>query len=210
VWVRYQREGQPLLRGPLTFGFSVYGDSHHFGPELQFGWLVGDWFTNQVLLIKTAWGGKSLYKDFRPPSSGSQAGPYYTKMIAEIREALTSLKVDFPAYDGGGCELAGFVWYQGWNDGCEPDTAVPQYETNLVNLIKDLRRDLAAPNLPVVVGELTDLGWRHPGNGQACAKLRPQPQRDRSSRATSCLLRRTISSANLKTRPSRPRSPRVR
>src|SRR3954471_4140555 len=36
VWVRYVRERGPLLRGPLTVGFSVYGDLHHFGPELQF------------------------------------------------------------------------------------------------------------------------------------------------------------------------------
>src|SRR5947207_10896735 len=28
VWVRYQRERQPLLAGPLTVGFSVYGDAH--------------------------------------------------------------------------------------------------------------------------------------------------------------------------------------
>ena len=141
VWVRYQREQGPLLHGPLTMGFSVYGDAHHFGPELQFGWVMGDYFSNQVLLIKTAWGGKSLYKDFRPPSSGGEVGPYYTKMIAEVREALANLKTDFPSYDGRGYELAGFVWYQGWNDGCEPKTAVPQYETNLVNLIKDVRRN---------------------------------------------------------------------
>jgi hypothetical protein len=62
VWVRYQREKQPLLAGPLTVGFAVYGGTHHFGPELQFGHVVGDHFTEQVLLVKTAWGGKSLYK----------------------------------------------------------------------------------------------------------------------------------------------------
>src|SRR5205085_6700174 len=64
VWVRYQREDAPLLAGPLGLGFSVYGDQHHFGPELQFGHLIGDRFENQVLLIKTAWGGKSLFIDF--------------------------------------------------------------------------------------------------------------------------------------------------
>ena len=95
---------------------------------MQCGWVIGDYFTDQVLLVKTAWGGKSLYKDFRPPSSGGQVGPYYTKMIAEVREALANLKTDFPSYDGAGYELAGFVWYQGWNDGCEPTTAVPQCE----------------------------------------------------------------------------------
>src|SRR4249919_2048270 len=44
VWVRYRREKQPLLAGPLTVGFTAYGDSHHFGPELQFGHVLGDHF----------------------------------------------------------------------------------------------------------------------------------------------------------------------
>ena len=169
-----------LLKGALTVGYSVYGDTHHFGPELQFGWVLGDYFDHQVLLIKTAWGGKSLYKDFRPPSSGGQTGPYYTRMISEIREALANLKTDFPGYNGRGFELAGFVWYQGWNDGCEPQTAVPQYETNLVNLIKDVRRELKAPRLPVVVGELTGPWVEAPGEwsvlrkAQAAAVARPE------------------------------------
>src|SRR5262249_25278147 len=59
VWVRYQPEKQPLKAGPLTLGFTPYGGKHHFGPELQFGHVLGDHFDNQVLLIKTAWGGKS-------------------------------------------------------------------------------------------------------------------------------------------------------
>ncbi len=145
VWCRYQREERPLLAGPLSVGFAVYGGQHHFGPELQFGHVLGDHFDNQVLLIKTAWGGKSLYKDFRPPSSGGEVGPYYKKMIAEVHEALANLSTDFPSYaDGGiangGYELAGFVWYHGWNDGCDPQNAVPEYEQNLVNLINDARR----------------------------------------------------------------------
>ena len=155
VWVRYKTEKGAVRAGPLAFGFTPYGDKHHFGPELQCGHVLGDAFENQVLLIKTAWGGKSLYKDFRPPSSGGDVGPYYTRMLADIRETLANLKTDFPNYDGAGYELAGFVWYQGWNDGCEPKTAVPEYEKNLVNLIHDVRKDLNAPNLPVVIGELT-------------------------------------------------------
>lgn len=155
VWVRYQRENQPLLTGSLTVGFTVYGDTHHFGPELQFGHVIGDYFTEQVLLIKTAWGGKSLHKDFRPPSSGGETGPYYLKMIAEVRAALANMKTDFPTYAGQGYEIAGFVWYHGWNDGVGPKRAVPEYEQNLVNLIKDVREELKAPNLPVVIGELT-------------------------------------------------------
>jgi hypothetical protein len=180
VWVRYQRERGPLLAGPLALGFSVYGDAHHFGPELQFGHVLGDHFENQVLLIKTAWGGKSLYKDFRPPSSGGEVGPYYTKMLAEIREAISNLPTDFPEYKDRGYELAGLVWYQGWNDGVDPKNAVPEYEQNLVNLIKDVRKDLSAPNLPVVVGELTGPWVEAPGawnilrKAEAAAAARPE------------------------------------
>lgn len=180
VWVRYQREKQPLLAGPLTLGFSVYGDKHHFGPELQFGHVVGDQFENQVLLIKTAWGGKSLYKDFRPPSSGGVVGPYYMKMIVDIRNALENLKTEFPGYNDRGYELAGFVWYHGWNDGVDPKKAVPEYEQNLVNLINDVRKDLKAPNLPVVIGELTGpwvqapAEWATLRNAQAAAAARPE------------------------------------
>ncbi len=180
VWVWYQREDQPLLAGPLTLGFSVYGDRHHFGPELQFGHVVGDHFSDQVLLIKTAWGGKSLYEDFRPPSSGGKVGPYYTRMLADVRRALASLKTDFPDYQGQGYELAGLVWYQGWNDGVDPRHAVPEYEQNLVNLIKDVRKDLQAPNLPVVIGELTGPWVQAPGawaalrKAQAAAAARPE------------------------------------
>jgi len=176
VWVRYQREKQPLLAGPLTCGFSVYGDSHHFGPELQFGHVVGNAINNPVLLIKTAWGGKSLGIDFRPPSSGGAVGPYYTLMIAQIREALANLKTDFPGDDGKGYELAGFVWWHGWNDFCD-DKLVPEYEANLVNLIHDVRKDLKSPKLPVVVGEFTG-PWRMDGEPlpPAAASIRKAQQ----------------------------------
>ena len=180
VWVRYQRENRPLLAGPLSLGFSVYGDQHHFGPELQFGHVVGNYFKNPVLLIKTAWGGKSLYKDFRPPSSGGAVGKYYTLMLAQVHEALANMGQEFPQLKGRGEELAGFVWYHGWNDGCEPKTAVPEYEQNLVNLIRDVRKALDAPKLPVVIGELTGpwvvapKTWHTLRQAQAAAAARPE------------------------------------
>lgn len=154
VWVRYQREAAPLLQGPLGIGFSVYGDAHHFGPELELGHVLGRGLGDPVLLIKTAWGGKSLYRDFRPPSSGN-VGASYLKMIAEIRDALAHLPKEFPSLAGATPVLSGFVWYQGWNDGVDPQHAIPEYETNLVHLIRDVRRDLQVPALPVVIGELT-------------------------------------------------------
>jgi len=180
VWIRYQPENQALKKGPLGLGFTGYGGKNHFGPELGFGQVMGDHLTNQVLLIKTAWGGKSLYRDFRPPSSGGTVGPYYTKMIAEVREALAKLPTDFPGYQGQGFELAGLVWYQGWNDGVDPRQAIPEYEENLVHLIQDVRKDLQAPGLPVVIGELTGpwvqapKEWQTLRKAQASVASRPE------------------------------------
>jgi hypothetical protein len=182
VWVRYQPEDGPVKAGPLTLGYTPYDGRHHFGPELQFGHVVGDYYGSgtPVLLIKTAWGGKSLYKDFRPPSSGGEVGPYYTRMLVDVRTALANLKKDFPKYNGAGHELAGFVWYQGWNDGVDPTNAVPEYERNVVNLIRDVRKELKAPDLPVVIGELTGPWVEAPGawktlrRAQAAAAARPE------------------------------------
>jgi hypothetical protein len=180
VWVRYQREKQPLLKGPLSMGFAVYGGTHHFGPELQFGHVIGDTFDEQVLLIKTAWGGKSLFKDFRPPSSGGVVGPYYTKMLDDVKTALAQLDKEFPAYKNPGYELAGFVWYQGWNDGTNAKVAVPEYEQNLTNLINDVRKEWKTPNLPVVIGELTGpwveapKEWTELRKAQAAVAARPE------------------------------------
>ena len=180
VFVRYQREKAALLTGPLGLGFSVYGDSHHFGPELQFGHVVGDHFSDPVLLIKTAWGGKSLFVDFRPPASGGEVGKYYTLMLAQVREALANMEADFPATKGRGAELAGLIWYQGWNDGTNPKVAIPEYEQNLVNLIRDVRRELKTPKLLVVVGELTGAWvsappeWEKLRAAQAAAAAKPE------------------------------------
>ncbi len=180
MFVRYQREDRPLLAGPLAIGFSVYGDAHHFGPELQFGHVIGDHIDDPVVLIKTAWGGKSLYQDFRPPSSGGEVGKYYTLMIEQVRDVLTNMETDFPVTKSHGYELAGFVWYHGWNDGVNPETAVPEYEQNLVNLIRDVRSEWNAPKLPVVIGEITgpwvqaEGAWNVLRQAQAAAAGRPE------------------------------------
>ncbi|MBI5849774.1 MAG: sialate O-acetylesterase [Planctomycetes bacterium] len=154
VFVHYRLEDGVLRCGPLGVGFSPHGP-HHFGPELQCGHELGDAFEEPVLLVKTAWGGKSLYRDFRPPSAGGVVGPYYNKLVEQVRDACANLARDLPGLAGARVELAGLVWYQGWNDGCEPRVAVPEYQANLAHLIRDLRREFDAPALPVVIGELT-------------------------------------------------------
>ncbi len=164
-------------QGPLTVG---YGSPGCIGPELEFGWVVGDHHEAPVLIIKTAWGGKSLARDFRPPSSGvpedatlqpllesarkrdpettigdvrRSFGHYYRTMIREVDRALASLPELIPDYSGQGYELAGMVWFQGWNDMIS-DEYTAEYAENLANLIRDVRADLHAPDLPFVIGQL--------------------------------------------------------
>jgi len=144
------KAGAKVRKGGLTVGYTGYGGSSHIGPELGFGFVMGDFFKEPVLLIKTAWGGKSLFVDFRPPSSGGQVGPYYTKMVEEVRTALAELGEQ--KY-----EIEGFVWQQGWND-MVTKPAIPEYAQNLVNLVKDLRKEFKVPDMPVVVGELGNGG----------------------------------------------------
>jgi alpha-galactosidase len=62
--------------GLLTGGYGGRGSGKELcdkvGPEFTFGIYMEKAYAGPILLIKTAWGGKSLNTDFRPPS----AGPY--------------------------------------------------------------------------------------------------------------------------------------
>lgn len=155
VWV-YDISEFGKRHGPLKFGYGWdLGSRAWFGPELQFGHVLGERLENQVLIIKTAWGGRDLYKDFRPPSAGGTVGPFYTQMIGTVKKVLSSLDTQFPENRGRRYELAGFVWWHGWNDYSSPEEGAPAYEANLAHLIRDVRRDLKTPKLPCVIGEFT-------------------------------------------------------
>lgn len=72
VWIRFDKGEGELKKGDLSVGYGA--TEKEIGPEFQFGNVMGDYFSEQVLLIKTAWGGKSLGVDFRPPGSGGTTG----------------------------------------------------------------------------------------------------------------------------------------
>jgi hypothetical protein len=152
VFVSYLTAHGARKDGPLSVGFGVHQGRHHIGPELGIGRALGGAFAEPVLLVKTAWGGKSLAKDFRPPSAGGEVGPFYTQMLAEYREAIASIDARFPGLKGRTPRLEGVIWFQGWNDACDKE-ATKEYAANLAHLIGDLRKEFADPALPVVVGE---------------------------------------------------------
>jgi len=171
VVVKFEARHGYLTAGPDS-GFAAPG---HFGPELMFGWTLGEHFSNEtILLIKTAYGGRSLAVDFRPPASGepsyghehpSHFGWEYRQMITDILDTLGKLSRIIPGYTNEqGYVLSGFVWFQGWNDMLNWPT-VNEYGFNLANLIRDVRLDLDAPSLPVIVGELGMHGV-DPGKGR--------------------------------------------
>ena len=130
--------------GRLTAGYGASGRGSKIGPELTFGIYTQQRVDEPILVIKTAWGGKSLNTDFRPPSAGAyefnaqqlenlkkqgkniaqtgadrakMTGQYYRLMMEHIKKVLDNIKRVYPAYDAkAGYELDGFVWFQGWND----------------------------------------------------------------------------------------------
>ena len=174
--------------GRLTAGFGA--SQEKIGPEFTFGLTMERLTDAPILLIKTSWGGRSLNTDFRPPSAGpyvfndtqlaqvrkqgkdiakvaaekiEATGVSYRLMIGHVKRVLGDLERVVPGYDAAqGHEIAGFVWFQGWNDmvdqGTYPHRDRPggydAYSTVLAHLIRDVRRDLGVPKLPFVIGVL--------------------------------------------------------
>ena len=153
--------------GSLTTGFGCQGDPNLIGPELGFGFGMRAALPagEKFLIMKTAWGGKDLAGDFRPPSSVAAVDPfcqgpcpnvvghYYQVMVADVKKMLApgAVAAMFPDLAGLTPRIAGLGWFQGWNDGCDLNMTAA-YETNLVHLIKDLRAEFGDPRLPVSVG----------------------------------------------------------
>jgi alpha-galactosidase len=195
VWVTFlDRSGRGRaapIYGPLTVGYGSpkrARDKNHqkvpvktIGPELGIGQVLGDYFDEQVLLIKAAWGGRAVKYTFRPPgampsdeqikeevaaiklrkpeadvtfeSHKEGYGRDYRKILSETERVLGDIKKYFPDYDESqGYEVVGFVWFQGWNDGVGQGN--PEYVKQMADFIRDIRQDLKSPNLPFVIGEL--------------------------------------------------------
>ncbi len=165
VWIWYLDR-----KGGLTAGYGA--SEERIGPEFQFGHVVGEHFEDPVLLIKLAWGGKSVAVDFRPPSAGGETGEYYKLVLKHTKEVLSDLKKHYPNYNGKGYELLGIGWHQGWNDRVN-QAHNDAYEENLTHFIKDIRRDLGAKDLPFVIAE-TGMSGRQEKHPRALSLMKHQ------------------------------------
>ncbi len=156
--------------GKLRVGYGA--SAKEIGPEYSFGLSIAEQIDGPILLIKTSWGGKSLHYNFRPPSAGEyqltqkqkasgkvdkvkkNAGLNYRMMNEAVHAVLDNLKGNHPAYDPRArYEIAGFVWFQGFND---QFSAVyrENYKSNMINFIKDVRKEYKTPKMPFIIGVL--------------------------------------------------------
>jgi hypothetical protein len=208
VWISSMGSADKVRSGRLTAGFGAMNGGPKIGPEFTFGIYLQKLLDEPFLIIKTAWGGKSLHTDFRPPGSGAYeftpqqlerfrtqgkdiakikrekseaTGVYYRLMIEHIQEVIANIQQIVPDYDATQrCELAGFVWFQGWNDmvdsGTYPNRGQPggydEYSQLLAQLIRDVRNDLSTPELPFVIGVM--------GVGGPTAEYGPDQKRYKS------------------------------
>ena len=206
VWISSIGCAEAEQTGKLTAGFGASGEK--IGPEFTFGLYMQKFTDAPILLIKTSWGGKSLNTDFRPPSAGpyvfnetqlaefqkqnkdvaamqtekaKATGVYYRLMVEHVKKVLADIKRVVPDYDSAqGYELAGFAWFQGWNDlvarSVYPNREMPggydDYSTVMAHFIRDVRKDLNAPKLPFVIGVL--------GVGGPTAEFGPDKQRNKT------------------------------
>ncbi|MFK7790903.1 MAG: sialate O-acetylesterase, partial [Phycisphaeraceae bacterium] len=147
-----------LRYGPLKPGYGA--SAGQIGPELGFGHVIGDATKGQVLLIKAAWGGKSLGHNFLPPSVGKYTRPiepddpgyFYQRILQLAREVSVNIETYLPGYKGQGVEISGLCWHQGWND--QYGGLDANYEPHLEAFIRDIRsaeHGLGVADLPIVI-----------------------------------------------------------
>lgn len=224
VWINYLGK-----HGDLTVGYGAPKEG--FGPEFNFGHVVGNRLDEQVLIIKTSWGGRALAKGFLSPSSMATDSEYaamaeelnaknkawneaepariekynarvteqnktaekkkrlrefrprkmvtaaefkanygkdYRNMVSEVHRCLAEIGKRFPGYKDQGYQIAGFVWFQGWND--QYNNFWLSYEKNMANFIRDVRKEFKAPKMPFVIGQM--------GNGGTVEEIKEGSPRD--------------------------------
>ncbi len=169
--------------GKLGVGYGASKET--IGPEYGLGLSLARQIDGPVLLIKPSWGGKSLHYNFRPPSAGpytlsdkekasdkadeikQNAGLNYRMMHESIRKVLADPGSHHPDYEAkAGYEIAGFVWFQGFNDQFSPAFR-DNYKDNMIAFIHDVRAAYDVPRMPFIIGVL--------GTGVTAEKVAENP-----------------------------------
>lgn len=133
-----------------------FGAEQLFGPELFFGIEMSEKYPNhQIILIKRARGGMSLYGAWNPnwtlerakAMNEEKAPALYDDFIAYAHEVLKELPK-------GSYELCGMLWVQGESDsGTKKNGSLPgeEYQNSLENLIVGVRKEFKHSELPFIM-----------------------------------------------------------
>lgn len=88
------------------------------------------------------------------PFAMDNAGHFWREMVAHVDKVLAEPGKYHPAYDAAaGFEVAGFVWFQGFNDQFNPEYR-GNYAENMRLFIKDICEAVESPKMPFVIGVL--------------------------------------------------------
>jgi hypothetical protein len=109
------------------------------------------------------------------------SGVMYRAMIEHVRKVTKDIKQVCPEYDEkAGYELAGFVWFQGFNDLVDgqtyPHGNYDEYSRLMSHFIRDVRKDLSAPKMPFVIGVLGVDGEKNVNFRKAMAAPADMPE----------------------------------
>lgn len=181
-------------KGPLNNEWMTVRTCRTIGPEFGIGHCLGDALEAPVLILKCCIGNRSLGWDLLPPGSerfeaegmiyagykdspaswpkGTEpkpinwyAGKQYDDDTADAKKVLQDLGKYYPGAQK--YEVAGFFFWQGEKD-CGNAVYAGRYEHNLVNFIKQLRKDFNAPGAKFV---LATLGEARKGCGGNTGKV---------------------------------------
>jgi regulation of enolase protein 1 (concanavalin A-like superfamily) len=125
--------------------------SSKYGVELKMGNVLGDTLPENIYLFKGSQGGTTLDNTahWRPLAHGGESGNLYDQLMSGfddfIQDEMVANNIDY--------EVAGFIWFQGYNDTFGSEGL---YEEHLRNLISSVRNDLNLPELPVIITQIND------------------------------------------------------
>jgi hypothetical protein len=150
IWVDGQTTAR-LAKKWMNLTTGLGWSTSYFGPELGFGPEIAKDLPNEnIALLKCSWGGTNIVHDWRPPSSGDATGDLYKKFIKTVHDGIAEMP------EGLKPEIAGMLWMQGEYDANNTKQAADEYESNLTNLIKDLRAEFKSPNMPFIIGQISE------------------------------------------------------
>lgn len=159
--------GGGLREDPIEHWREAYQKAKAFDADWTISftrWRDGKIETVKFDIAETIKGGRARLPEYIArvkAKAEKDKGNKYRKMVEHVKTVLENPGHYHPAYDPKvGYEIAGFVWFQGYNDlvakGVYPSRDKPrgyeQYTWLLEHLIRDLRKDLNAPDMPVVIG----------------------------------------------------------